>query len=163
MHTQAGLAGFVTAVRDKGAQGAIIDCVAPSMSAGNLASTWKIPIVSFAGASPDLSDKERYNTLACIFPALTSSGNALLALLVRYNWTNVGMMVEKSDSSFLHLEYIRQGITQVLKANNISFISATISPTMDVSDIRSALHILSNASRGILISLQIALLINILL
>ena len=65
---QIGLAGFVTAVQQKSADVALIDCSYPALAAGQLASAWNIPMIGYATTSPDLSDKSIYSTFTRIIP-----------------------------------------------------------------------------------------------
>ena len=147
-----GLSGFVTAVRDRGAQGVIIDCSVAALSVGLLASQWNIPVVGFSAGSVDLSDKNIYNTFVRVVPTLSSLGYAVLALCIRYNWTTVGIMAgETNDPNLQNLLIIYQGIAQILAARNISFKSVPIGPKMDPTEIGSVLKILSSASRSTLI------------
>lgn len=134
---------------DKGAAGPIMDCSAPSLSSGLLASAWKVPMVSYGAASPTLSDKNTYNTFVRVFPPYSTVGSALLALFRHYNWTTVGMLMEGiSDPTFLHISFVQQGIQQILGANNITLVTAPLNPLMRPADIRNALLSLSTGSRS---------------
>ena len=66
---QIGLAGFVTAVQQKNASVAIIDCSVVVRTAGLLAAAWNYPIMGFGTSAQDISDKSIYPTFSRVFPS----------------------------------------------------------------------------------------------
>ena len=108
MCVQIGAGGFVNAVIFKKAAAILIDCSAPVVLAGQIASLWKIPMVAFASTSPALSDKSLFDTVIRTWPPLSIFGKAILAILRQYNWTTVGLLNEQiSDPQNAVLLYLQ--------------------------------------------------------
>ena len=65
---QIGLEGFVNAVQQQNANVALVDCSVVALTAGQLASSWKIPMIGFGTTNSDLSDKATYSTFSRVIP-----------------------------------------------------------------------------------------------
>lgn len=95
-------------VSNRGAVGVLMDCSAPSLSAGYLASMWNVPIVAIGATTPSLSDKNMYNTVTRVFAPYSIVGQGMMAILRMYNWTTVGLLNEDiSDPRFPYLPFMQ--------------------------------------------------------
>ena len=72
-----------------------------SIPSAGLGQLFKMPQVSYASSSPDLSDKERYGYFRRTIPPDTFQAQAIIDLLLHFNWTLVSI-VYSSNSYGVH-------------------------------------------------------------
>ena len=148
LFSQIGLAGFVKAIRDRGASAVLVDCSPPALTAGLLASAWNVPMVGFQTTSPDLSNHTKYSTFVRVFPPFSMVMLPLRALFNYYNWTTCSMIKEiVTDPNLLYLSYMQQGIEQNFTDEELT---ATMSLHTDFTDndIANALLSVARVSRS---------------
>lgn len=122
------------------------ECSTAVLSAGLLASAWALPMVGYSAQSESLSSKATYDTFVRVNTPFSMFAQPIGSLLVRYNWTNVGLV---TSSTLGPLSYVRQGVLGVLAEMNVSYTEAYIKPSpFYYSSSVTALKTLSEKSRG---------------
>lgn len=136
------------AVKDAGADAAIIDCTAPAMPASLLGSVWNVPIVGYISTSPDMSDKSTYNTFVRVYPPYSMVSAALRALVSHYNWTTLGLFIEATSSNTqLYVSYMTRGIVAEF-SRNMTLVTYSVNTGFNDSQAVDGLKTLSQQSRS---------------
>ena len=86
-----------------------------SIPSAGLGQLFKMPQVSYASSSPDLSDKERYGYFLRTIPPDNFQAQAIVDLLLQFNWTLVSI-IYSSNSYGIHG---RDEILSLMIDNNI--------------------------------------------
>ena len=122
------------------------DCSPPTLSSGLLASQWNIPMVGYATQSPDIADKRIYNTIVRSNPTYSYFSVPLKSLLIRYKWTNVGLMTEEPIAS---QHYLKPAFINLFTSYNMT-VNVTGVDHYNPQTVINAVKLLSRACRGML-------------
>ena len=82
----------------------------------NVASFFKVPIISWVATDPDLNDKVTFSTLSRTLGPFSKLGEFLLEIFAQYNWRRV---VVVSSNYLLYMDAAK-AIKLVFRNNNIT-------------------------------------------
>ncbi|XP_031566715.1 metabotropic glutamate receptor 3-like [Actinia tenebrosa] len=121
-----------------------------SIQVANLLRLFKMPQISYASTSPDLSNKYKYDYFVRTVPPDTLQARAMVDIIVALNWTSVFTVHS-------HGNYAERGIEKFLtlaKAANICTVSSgrlSESPTTDEFDVIIQKFIQERNTRGVVL------------
>ena len=121
------------------------DCSPPTLSSGLLASLWNIPMVGYATQSPDIADKTIYNTIVRSNPTYSYFSAPVKSLLIRYKWTNVGLLIEEPIAS---QHYLKPAFINLFTSYNIT-VNLTGVDRYNLQTAINAVKLLATACRGL--------------
>ena len=73
-----------------------------------LAAAWQTPMISYACANTELSDKTKFPTFARTLGPYTEIGHFVDAIMIRYSWTRLTIMTSNE-----HVWHVTSSATQV--------------------------------------------------
>ncbi|XP_077863909.1 atrial natriuretic peptide receptor 1-like [Saccoglossus kowalevskii] len=91
-------------------------CSQACLSAGQLASFWNLPIISWVATDPEFNDKTRYTTLGRSLGPFTKLGTFLTEIMERYNWNRVVVIA----STYLLFKDAANAIVKTFQENNVT-------------------------------------------